>query len=335
MATHADPIPRQVEHYRVPALLQDIRLLDLLELSGSTVQASELLSLSQPTVSRRYRSLAQDFGLERDPRQRKLCRYGSTDAMRWLRMGCRAHRLEAGYARIGADLMHQPLLSGMDWLLPTPVRFRSIHDWAELIREGVIDAALVSGMEMRSTNKSTGIELGGLRWIEISEVSLCLGIARQMPLLNRGVETPVLVPPRSTAPELHRALRATGCELRTASEACRNERRWRTCLNNAHLAAPLYMEVPRAGSWAEELELIALPIEIKVPLGLLLPQKEYTHGPVERALQWISRKQIAPKAHRPTEQARIEHQDSGYSEKSTDLSICAKNQALTQDCRRV
>ena len=72
MATHADPIPRQAEPYRVPALLQDIRLLDLLELSGSTVQASELLSLSQPTVSRRYRSLAQDFGLERDPRQRKL-----------------------------------------------------------------------------------------------------------------------------------------------------------------------------------------------------------------------------------------------------------------------
>jgi DNA-binding transcriptional LysR family regulator len=335
MATYADPSPRHVEPYRVPALLQDIRLLDLLELSGSTVQASELLSLSQPTVSRRYRSLAQDFGLERDPRQRKLCRYGSTDAMRWLRMGCRAHRLEAGYARIGADLMHQPLLSGMDWLLPTPVRFRSIHDWAELIREGVIDAALVTGMEMRSTSKSTGIDLGGLRWIEISEVSLCLGIARQTQLLNRGGETPVLVPPRSTAPELYRALRATGCELRTASEACRNEKRWRTCLNKAHLAAPLYMEVPRAGSWAEELEVIALPIEIKAPLGLLLPQKEYTQGPVEKALQWIRRKQIVPKVHGPTEQARIERPDSGYSERSTDLSICAENQAPTQDCRRV
>jgi hypothetical protein len=318
MATHADPIPRQAEPYRVPALLQDIRLLDLLELSGSTVQASELLSLSQPTVSRRYRSLAQDFGLERDPRQRKLCRYGSTDTMRWLRMGCRAHRLEAGYARIGADLMHQPLLSGMDWLLPTPVRFRSIHAWAELIREGVIDAALVSGMEIRSTSRSTGIDLGGLRWIEISEVSLCLGMARQAPLPSRVEETPVLVPPRSKSPELHRTLRAAGCDLRTASEACRCEKQWRDRLRKTHLAAPLYKEVPRAGSWAEELETIGLPITIKASLGLLLPHEEYAQDLVEKALRWIKIKQITPQAHRPTEQARIERQDSGYSEMSTD-----------------
>ena len=35
-------------HYRLPELLHDIRLLDLLELCGTTVQTSRLLQLSQP-----------------------------------------------------------------------------------------------------------------------------------------------------------------------------------------------------------------------------------------------------------------------------------------------
>lgn len=75
MAAVPDAVPRSTRPYRVPDLLQDIRLLDLLELSGTTVQASALLNLSQPTVSRRYRLLAKDFGLQRHPRQLQGCRF--------------------------------------------------------------------------------------------------------------------------------------------------------------------------------------------------------------------------------------------------------------------
>ena len=46
-------VPSPAHRYRLPALLQDIRLLDLLELSGTTLEASRLLQLSQPTISRR------------------------------------------------------------------------------------------------------------------------------------------------------------------------------------------------------------------------------------------------------------------------------------------
>lgn len=268
MATHADPIPRQAEPYRVPALLQDIRLLDLLELSGSTVQASELLSLSQPTVSRRYRSLAQDFGLERDPRQRKLCRYGSTDAMRWLRMGCRAHRLEAGYARIGADLMHQPLLSGMDWLLPTPVRFRSIHAWAELIREGVIDAALVSGLEMRAV--SSQLNISDLQWVELGALPLVLSIPRSSRW--QGSDWPaVLVPPRSTAPGLHRALRGQDLVLKATSNGCATKERWQQTALLHKLATPAYQHFSCHGHSAYRAELRPPASPIDVPIGALLP----------------------------------------------------------------
>jgi hypothetical protein len=48
MASPRPPSLAQAPHYRVPELLHDIRLLDLLELCGTTVQTSRLLQLSQP-----------------------------------------------------------------------------------------------------------------------------------------------------------------------------------------------------------------------------------------------------------------------------------------------
>jgi hypothetical protein len=38
----------QAHPYRLPKLLEDIRLLDLLELCGTTVRTSRLMQLSQP-----------------------------------------------------------------------------------------------------------------------------------------------------------------------------------------------------------------------------------------------------------------------------------------------
>ena len=69
MASPRPPSLAQAHHYRLPELLHDIRLLDLLELCGTTVQTSRHLQLSQPTISRRYRLLSEDFGLVRDRRQ--------------------------------------------------------------------------------------------------------------------------------------------------------------------------------------------------------------------------------------------------------------------------
>jgi hypothetical protein len=68
--------------------------------------------------------------------------------MRLLRLACRAHRLAAGVARIGSDLLHHPLLAGCPWLLPTPQRFRAAANWLELVRQGVLDGALISGLEL-------------------------------------------------------------------------------------------------------------------------------------------------------------------------------------------
>ncbi|MFN5221107.1 MAG: hypothetical protein ACK5FE_09430, partial [Cyanobacteriota bacterium] len=117
-------VPRPAEHYQVPALLQDIHLLDLLELSGTTVQASTLLHLSQPTVSRRYRALARDFQLQTDRRQH--CQFGSSRTIRLLRLSYRDHRLEGGVARHGTDPRHPTRLAGGGWLRPAPARIRPL-----------------------------------------------------------------------------------------------------------------------------------------------------------------------------------------------------------------
>jgi hypothetical protein len=71
--------------YRIPELLSDIDVLDMLELNGTTSAASSCLHISQPTVSRRYRALAGDFGLVQRRRHQQM-RYGSTPAITHLRL---------------------------------------------------------------------------------------------------------------------------------------------------------------------------------------------------------------------------------------------------------
>ena len=221
MASPRPPSLAQAHHYRLPKLLHDIRLLDLLELCGTTVQTSRFLQLSQPTISRRYRILSEDFGLLRDRRQLRGCDYGTSATMRLLRLGCRAHRLGAGVARIGSDPLHHPLLAGCPWLLPTPQRFRAAANWLELVRQGVLDGALISGLELQ---EAEGVNDQELELLPLGQLPLALAFCPDAPVLVGAVPgrpTPggrvaeVLVPDRGEAPGLRRLLRELGLTLRS------------------------------------------------------------------------------------------------------------------------
>jgi hypothetical protein len=288
MATLTAPQTHSAEAYRLPELLQDIRLLDLLELSGSTVQASRLLSLSQPTVSRRYRLLAEDFGLEQEPRQHKRCRYGTTETMRWLRLGCRAHRLAAGVARVGTDLLHQPLLAGVSGLLSVPARYRSIHSWANLVREGVLDAALVSGLEIQAAGAL--LDLGGLQWLELGSLPLALAIRRE----NGGADSPfppVLLPMRAIAAGLHRALQGLDLSLRAAGHSCTSADQWLQRMGQHRLAMPIYHHPASWAFWQQQLSPLVLPHSIEVGVGLLIPDGVHPAGLLLQTLE-VSRQRI-------------------------------------------
>jgi hypothetical protein len=295
MSATKDSIPRPAQHYRLPELLQDIRLLDLLELSGTTVQASALLSLSQPSVSRRYRALARDFGLQPDQRLRHGCRYGATSTMQLLRLGCRSHRLEAGVARIGADLLHHHLLTGIDWLLPVPERFRTVEAWLELVRQGVLDGALVSELELQQVRQ---LDASDLQLLPVGCMPLALGTCGHGPLGNTGTPRCVLVPHRGVALGLQRALASQGLGLRPVGNSCHSPEQWMQRLAEGSSAIPISPATQEREPWAAQLRLQPLQSELISPVWLVLPQGWKASALLARTLEQLRAKvpQLAEKA---------------------------------------
>ena len=269
MCLSSAAVQTPLRRYRLPALLQDIQLLDLLELSGSTVAASRLVGLSQPSVSRRYRALATDFDLPIERRSGRGCRYGCTPTLRHLRMACRCHRLSTGVVRLGADLLLQPLLSEADWLLPAPPRFRRIDEWLELIRQAVIDGAVLSGLELAAAGRRPGA--GGLDWLHLGEVPLALAVSRHwMPAVAKVCPS-VLLPPESVAAGLRLACQQRGLRLSTAAGSCHDRADWLARLDRQLLAMALPAGAP-AGWWQGLTRLpwfqpLQLPVWLVLPVG--------------------------------------------------------------------
>jgi hypothetical protein len=278
--------PGLAHAYRLPDLLHDIRLLDLLELSGTTVQAGRLLGLSQPTVSRRYQHLAADFGLVRDRRQRQGCGYGTSACIQMLRLGCRSHRLDAGVARLGGDWLLQPLLAECGWLLPTPRRFRCVDQWLELVRQGVLDGALISGHDLPWGRRDNAEDLDLVR---VGDVPLALAFD---PRTDDSAEGPVevLVPDQTVAPWLWRALGSVGLTLRSAGSALRGPSDWIRRIQ----ATPLALVVldRRAAGWAS-LRRAPLPQPLAMPVWLALPA-DWSRQPVLRHTMESARQALPP-----------------------------------------
>lgn len=136
--------------YSAPELLQAVSVLDLLELTGSSAAAAEWLHLSQPTVSRRSRRVAQDLGVELRKQDGPVgLRCGDGACLRLLRRAAKRHRLDAGVARIAADGWLSCALDEVAAVLPFPPRFRSVRQWHALVRSHVLDGAVVCGQELR------------------------------------------------------------------------------------------------------------------------------------------------------------------------------------------
>jgi len=284
----------QAPPYRLPKLLEDIRLLDLLELCGTTVRTSRLMQLSQPTISRRYRSLAADFGLVRDRRQLWGCGYGTSTSMRLLRLGCRAHRLAAGKARIGSDLLHHPLLAGCPWLLPTPQRFRAAAYWLELVRQGVLDGALISGLELEA---APGLNDQELELLPLGELPLALAFCPEAPGLVSGLPdtglpaaggqmSEVLVPDRGVAPGLWRLLQELGLSLRSGGNSLQTPNDWIGRIQGSALA--LVVADREADTWAA-LQRWPLASSPHSPVWLVLPADWQQHQVLRHSAQELGR----------------------------------------------
>lgn len=269
MAARSTTWPRHAHTYRLPELLADIRLLDLLELSGSTRQASRLLQLSQPSVSRRYRALAEDFELLAAPDTAHGCRYGSNATMQLLRLSCRCHRLQAGVARLGTDLLHHDLLDGLPWLLSAPPRFRPLREWLDLVQQGVLDGALVSQLEL---DQAATVAVAELELHQLGSMPMALIRAATPDASTNASAPPVLVPGQGIAPGLRALLSNLGWTLRSVGGGCTTPEQWRHQMRRSGCAIPAGASAGVGSGWTEDLDQLPLADEAHSPVWLVLPR---------------------------------------------------------------
>ena len=126
--------------YRIPELLRDLLLIDMLELSGSTLAAAQLLNLSQPTVSRRYRAVAEELGLIRSSSQEPGRRFGDSDCLRLLRKVANLHRWQSGVLRVGINHEKGPDLPVLHWIQWVELSSTPRNHWGTLFRHELLDA---------------------------------------------------------------------------------------------------------------------------------------------------------------------------------------------------
>jgi hypothetical protein len=145
--------------YRVPASLRDLVMIDLLELTGSTTATAELLDMSQPSVSRRYRTMARDLGLQRQKDAPVGRRFSDTPWVGWLRKGVNHHRLANGVLRVGSGQELQPLLDNSSWAHWVSLGRQQQRQWRSLLELELLDAVAVEELPDLSSEEATQLVL--------------------------------------------------------------------------------------------------------------------------------------------------------------------------------
>jgi len=166
--------------YRIPASLRDLVMIDLLELTGSTTATAELLTMSQPNVSRRYRSVARDLGLERRSDAPVGRRFGHTPWITLLRRGVNHHRLASGVLRVGGGRELEPLLAEAPWAHWVRLGRQQQQQWRSLLALELLDAVAVAELPELSSEEATHLALVEMRPQRDGQVVL---ICRRDPLV--------------------------------------------------------------------------------------------------------------------------------------------------------
>ena len=253
-------------------MLLNLQVLDLLEISGSQMRAARSLSMHQTTVSRSYRELAEQFRLVPPPRPRKVCRWGLSSSLRFLRLASRAHRLEDGRLRLATDALHQSLLTGVPGVLEVPPCFHGADDWAVLVAEGVIDGAIVSSLCHQQPFQAGRLpQWEGVRAVPLATLELQLVCHQRW----QGVwDETVLLPNAQVMPLLHQQLEAGGSELEVPPRTWQEPTMWLEQLQQRPIALPVCPALAPASWWQEQgVVAVADQPTVRERLWLLLPDE--------------------------------------------------------------
>lgn len=270
-------------------MLVNLHVLDLMEVSGSQMRAARSLSMHQTTVSRSYWDLAEQFRLQPERGPRKVCRWGLSTSLRFLRLASRAHRLEDGRLRLATDALHQSLLDGLPGVLQVPPCFHPAGDWATLVAQGVIDGAIVSSLchdqQLASGELPhwPGVQvqpLGTLpvqlvahqRWADVWEEHVALPAAQVMPLLHGQLEPCI-------------------DNLERASRAWQDPQAWLEQLHLRPVAVPVCSALAPRSWWQEQgLVPVAQQLSLQEQLWLLLPEDLQAPAAGKATLRVIQRR---------------------------------------------
>lgn len=169
--------------YRIPSVLRDLVLVDMLEITGSTVAAAQLLNLSQPSVSRRYGRLADELGLQPNRRDKPGRRYSDAEWMRLLRQGVNRHRLDCGVLRLGGPAAVAPWIAGWGWVEWIPLPAASLAHVDELLQHDLLDGVVLGGEQGLLLGNSGLIRLptadGACLWLCCRPDPLVLALVRR------------------------------------------------------------------------------------------------------------------------------------------------------------
>lgn len=263
--------------YFPPTLLADVHLLDVLELSGSQQATACFLDLHQSTVSRSLRALQLQLKLRRGLRS-AACRLGRNDCLDLLRLAARAHRNMSGVLRLSTDNLHQSLLRRNATLQPVPSRFRRLDDWAELIRLGLLDGAIISSEGLEKPPSPGELpRWNRLRLVPLGRLSL------QLMACTTQIQG-VLLPGRVVTPLLHQRLERQGHRVVIQPMAAHEPDAWLKRMRDRQLALPLCPALHGA-AWLREQGLIPLPQQPawQEELWLLLPARSSRPEPLDPA----------------------------------------------------
>ena len=258
--------------YAPPVPLEHLHVLDLLELTGSQPKAARALAMHQSTVCRSAALMGQQFRLQ-PGRGASVCRYGSNESLRQLRLAYRAHRLMGGQLRIATDPLHQPLLAGMLSVQAVPPRIRPSQEWAQLLSQALIDGAIVSSwchplvLAVERLPSWSGV-------ITVPLGTLPLQLVSHLPTTAEAT-TPrkVLLPRRHVTPLLHEALAWHGFQVEQQPISCQDVPSCLKRMQDRQLAMPLCPGLVDPG-WFQTQSLVAHSEQpqLSEQLWLLLPQ---------------------------------------------------------------
>ncbi len=219
--------------YKQPAYLDDIFLLDILELSGSQHAAATFLEINQSTISRSLSRAREELELQSAMGRSGVCRNGTNPCLDFLRLAARAHRMMKGFIRIGADPLHQSLLSYLNCVDRVPCRFHKGSRWIDYIRHGLLDGAIVSSLSMDANPLSKlPRDVNDLEVLSLGQVPLYL-------MSNAAAVSGVLVPGRAVSPGLHHLLEQDGIDLTTQPRVAHSPNAWLKRMRDRDLALPL------------------------------------------------------------------------------------------------